>query len=154
MKNNTDKTKRFNKPSILFPGIKFKSPELYNEFIDHQKTDPRVRSLALEIGLYANSLGYSLIISQIGRTAIEQIRIYGKDKKSGHRELPARAIDFGIKNIPMEIVMKLSNYFNFYLDSGVYYSLLYHNAGAGCHLHLQVPHKKYNKILWHDEKRK
>ena len=154
MRQNTDNIKQSDKSSLPFPGIRFKSLELYDEFIDHQKTDPRVRSLALEIGLYVHSLGYSLIISQIGRTAKEQIRIYGKDKKSGHRELPTRAIDFSTKNIPMEIVMKLSNYFNFYLDSGVYYSLLYHNAGAGCHLHLQVPHKKYNKILWHDEKRK
>jgi hypothetical protein len=134
-----------------FPGLKFKSKSLYNEFVDSRKTDPRVRSLALELGFFANLIGSSLEITQIGRSKRSQIKIYGFDKKSGHREKPSRAIDFSTKNLPKKIIDKLIEHFNFYLDLGYHYSLIYHDVGAGYHFHLQVPHTKYNKILWDKE---
>jgi hypothetical protein len=134
-----------------FPGLKFKSKSLYDEFLDSRKTDPRVRSLALELGLLANLIGSKLEITQIGRSKNSQIKIYGFDKKSGHRERPSRAIDFSTKNLSKGTIDKLIEHFNFYLNLGHHYSLICHDVGAGYHFHLQVPHAKYNKILWDKE---
>lgn len=131
-----------------FPGLKFNSKSLYSEFLDSGKTDPRVRCLALELGFYAKLSGNDLEVTQIGRTRRSQLKIYGYDKKSGHRERPSRAIDFSVKNLSKESINKLVEHFRFYLDLGYHYSFIYHNVGAGCHFHLQVPHAEYNKILW------
>lgn len=136
------------KQPLNFPGIKFRSNSLYMEFLNQKRTDPRVRSLALELALYVKLLGSELEVTQIGRTKRSQVRIYGYDRKSGHRERPSRAIDFSGRNISREIINKLVEHFKFYLDLGYYYSLIYHDVGAGYHFHLQVPHAKYNKILW------
>jgi len=127
--------------------INFKSEKLKAEFLSPSETDPRVRALALELGLYSRLNGNNLKIRQIGRTASNQIEIYGYDKRSGHRERPARAIDFSVRQIQPDQIIKLVNHFSFYLDSGAYSSLLYHDSGSGYHLHLQVPHREYNKCL-------
>jgi len=131
-----------------FHGLYFPTIALYQEFIDTKRTDPRVRMRALELGLLAHSLDKQLRITGIGRTEKKNIEIYGHDRQSGHREMPSRAIDFSGGELRAETITTLQNHFTMFLDDGKYYSLIYHNAGFGNHLHLQVPHRDYNNILW------
>ena len=129
-------------------GLLFKRRLLYEEFVDPRRCDPRVRAMALELALAAKLDGFALVVTQVGRTREENIRIYGYDKASGHRERPARAIDFSTRNLHDSEVLKLQNHFSMFLDRGRFWSLLHHNAGHGDHLHLQAPHEPYNTILW------
>jgi hypothetical protein len=129
-----------------FPGLKFCGEELRTEFCDHTKTDPRVRSLAFELAFIANQHDFNLEVTQISRTLESQIKIYGSDRPSGHREQPARAIDFSVKGLTKEAIAMLIAHFEAYLKQGQYFSLLCHDKGFGLHLHLQVPHANYNKL--------
>lgn len=131
-----------------FQGLYFPTIALYEEFIDSKRTDPRVRMRTLELGLIIHSLNKQLVISGISRTEKRNIEIYGHDRQSGHREKPARAIDFGSSGLGIEVITALKNHFSIFLDDGRYYSLINHDVGFGKHLHLQVPHRDYNKILW------
>jgi len=108
---------------------------------------------ALELGLLIHSFGCQLQVVSIGRSRESNIRIYGYDKKTGHRELPARAIDFSVKGVGLKRIIELKNYHSIFLDDGRYYSLIHHDVGHGDHLHLQVPYNKnINKILWDNVK--
>jgi hypothetical protein len=127
-----------------FPGLIFRNDGLREEFCDITKTDPRVRSLAFELAFVAAQHNFILEITQISRTRQSQIKIYGDDRPSGHREQPARAIDFSVNKLTKESIDILLNHFTKYLKRGQYYSLIYHDMGFGCHLHLQVPHANYN----------
>lgn len=134
--------------ALAVTGLKFKSTALFEEFTDQKRTDPRVRMLALELGLVARLNNFKLVITSISRSSESNINIYGYDKVSGHRELPARAIDISTKNLSTENILRLQNHFSAFLDQGDLWSLIHHNVGHGDHLHLQVPHEDYNKILW------
>lgn len=132
-----------------FCGLYFSDNRIYEEFLNFRRTDPRVRMRAIELGLFAYLLGQRLQIVSIGRSKKSNIEIYGYDKRSGHRELPVRAIDFSVNNLDIRIISELKNYHSMFLDEGQYYSLIHHDAGHGDHLHLQVPHKdSINKVLW------
>lgn len=134
--------------ALAVTGLKFQSTALFEEFIDQKRTDPRVRMLALELGLVARINNFKLVITSISRSGKSNISIYGYDKASGHRELPTRAIDISTKNLSTENILKLQNHFSAFLDQGVLWSLIHHNVGHGDHLHLQAPHENYNEILW------
>jgi hypothetical protein len=127
-----------------FPGLIFRTAELKEEFCDSANTDPRVRSLAFELAFVAAQHNFVLEITQISRTRQSQIKIYGDDRPSGHREQPARAIDFSVNKLTKESIDILLNHFTKYLKRGQYYSLINHDVGFGRHLHLQVPHANYN----------
>jgi|GEM_PF-5248235 len=129
---------------IGLPGIVFGDSALYQEFTDPRRTDPRLRALLLELGLFAALNGRQLRPTQIFRSRESQIAIYGQDKPSGHRELPARAIDISIGNLGGPFVVKLLNHFESYLKIGPFFSLICHDVGAGAHLHLQVPRASHN----------
>ncbi len=133
-----------------FYGIKIPTMYLYNQFINSNKTDPRVRAMAMELGLQAHLMGKFLEITGIFRTREKNIEIYGRDKASGHREMPVRAIDFSLKDLDIEDIAHLKNHFAMFLDNGSYWSFISHDVGAGAHLHLQAPHADYNKILWEE----
>ena len=134
---------------VKFFGLYFADVRLYEEFLNVRRTDPRVRMRAIELGLFAYKFNKRLQVMYIGRSKKSNIEIYGCDQQTGHRELPARAIDFSIHSLDMRIITELKNYFSMFLDDGRYYSLIHHDAGHGDHLHLQVPHRKnINKILW------
>jgi hypothetical protein len=128
-----------------FPGLAFKNNMIQEEFCDDQRTDPRVRSLAFELAFLANQNNFALEITQIGRSYQSQVNIYGDDRPSGHRELPARAIDFSVRDLAEKSIEILLRHFEDYLKLAPYYSLLYHDVGFGLHLHLQAPHADYNK---------
>ena len=140
--------KKIFKRSPRFPGLKFRNIDLFNEFIDSERTDPRVRALAFELAFIAYQNDSYLEVTQIGRSKKSQVRIYGYDRKSGHREKPSRAIDFSVKNLSDKKILKLTNHFEAFLDLGLFWSLIHHDVNHGDHLHLQVPHDSYNKILW------
>lgn len=129
---------------IDFPGIRFTELNLLEEFLDPKRTDPRVRALLLELGLFAATNDRWLRPTQIFRTRQSQIRIYGEDKPSGHREVPARAIDISIRNLDGQFITRLLNHFETYLKMGAFFSLIYHDVGSGKHLHLQVPRGALN----------
>ncbi len=131
-------------PAVEIPGIIFTESGLYQEFIDPRRTDPRLRALFLELGLFAAIHGMKLRPTQIFRSRQSQIAIYGQDKPSGHRELPARAIDISIRNLQAVFLVKLLNHFATYLKMGPYYNLILHDVGGGAHLHLQVPRSAHN----------
>lgn len=112
----------------------------YDDFWSDGRTDARVRAIAIELALWLNNkFGDSLLMTSLIRTREEQVAIYGDDKPSGHRCLPCRAIDFSRKGLSDERIMMLIRRFNMYYKHGLYWSLLWHNVGAGDHLHLQVP---------------
>ena len=129
---------------IDLPGIVFSDSALYREFIDPRRTDPRLRALFLELGLFAALHGRKLRPTQIFRSRQSQIAIYGQDKPSGHRELPARAVDISISNLGGPFLVKLLNHFESYLKIGPFFSLICHDVGSGAHLHLQVPRLAHN----------
>lgn len=132
-----------------FYGLYFADINLYEEFINFRRTDPRVRMRAIELGLFAYTFNQRLQVTSISRSKESNIKVYGYDKRSGHRELPARAIDISVKGLDIRIISELRNYHSMFLDDGRYYSLIHHDVGHGDHLHLQVPHKaSINKVLW------
>lgn len=136
-----------------FYGLYFSDNRLYEEFLNFRRTDPRVRMRAIELGLFAYTFNQRLQVTSIGRSAKSNIEIYGYDKRTGHRELPARAIDFSVKDIDIRVISELKNYHSMFLDDGQYFSLIHHDVGHGDHLHLQTPHNpNINKILWDDIK--
>ena len=136
--------KEIQKQSSDFPGISFACESVRLEFFDTKSTDPRVRAFALELALFAHQNDINLEVTQIRRSKKSQVAIYGFDKPSGHRELPARAVDFSVRNMTGRSISLLTEHFNAYLKIAPFYSLICHDVGAGKHLHLQVPQSRHN----------
>lgn len=126
--------------------IDFKNPADERIFYDDAQFDPRLRQTVWEIAYFANRNGFVLMVTGIHRTKAEQVKIYGQDQPSGHRETPTRAIDFRTSNLSDGFILKLLKYYEDYLDAGEYYSMLRH-VGTADHLHVQVPRQKYNLVI-------
>ena len=120
-------------------GIDFTEEKWRKQFYSDD-TDPRVRMRFLELGIFAHSRGKVLIVTGIIRSKEKNIETYGRDEPSGHRERPARAIDFRVDEPDADFSAGLKNYHVMYMDQGAYYTLMNHDVGTGLHWHLQVPH--------------
>lgn len=75
--------------------IKFRTPQLRQEFYDIAQTDPRLRAAAGELAFWVEKLfRKEMVLTCVWRTEEEQEKIYGKPKPSAHFCTPqCRAVD-------------------------------------------------------------
>lgn len=127
--------------------LKFKTSELEEQFYDYKKTDARIRAIIRELAWYLEKLfKKEMVITCVHRTEHEQIKLYpkffqkyGKPKPSGHTEKPCRAVDVRAKNLDIAEITELKNYFDFWYDSGDWFSFIHEAVGKPQeHIHIQV----------------
>lgn len=138
----------------------FKAKKEEKEFCDLEITDPRIRSIILEMAYYSGTkFKKKMIVTCVERVEQEQIKLYpiywaenGKSQPSAHvrtkDNLLVRAVDVRTivwagestkRYYELEEIQDMKHYFGLYFDRGYLYSFLHHSVKTSVeHIHIQV----------------
>ncbi len=127
--------------------MQFKHEHLKQEFFHLDATDPRLRSVALELDFFfRQTFGRELLVTCVWRTEEEQKKLYpefsarvGLVRPSPHLDRPCRAADFRSRDLSVSEIEALRNYFQSWWGNLPNYAFLVNDRGAAFpHIHVQV----------------
>lgn len=119
--------------------IQFKEPSLIKEY---ESIYPALKVILEDMALYCQRQGQPFVITDLLSDAIEDKKL----NRVSSSHLEGRAADIRTVNWSKEFREKFTNYFSKLYEKNAAISketgnprlILYHNSGAGNHIHIQV----------------
>lgn len=135
--------------------LRFKTNRIQNEW-DNKALDKRLRAIVFYVVGIINNDTYDryVKITDIFRSKAEQEKIYGTGTKKVSVHQDWRGIDFIVEfedeenesDIFHELLAESINNTFEHDAEGKYQTALFHNVGAGWHIHIQVSYADQTKV--------
>ena len=123
----------------------FKTPRIEAEYHDPAAIHPRIRQLVLFAEDWLYERGIVLAVTELLRTRAEQVALYAQ---SGNPDPPTSVHELGRgadirtldwpRNLIPGFVEMINNHFPYDPDRPLKQTCIFHDIGAGEHIHLQV----------------